>query len=137
LAQEYFSWKTTTDSRNFCVIENLNPTEDGLFPLYVWVRCGEFVLQNGKLKGLSGKSVPAKINYQNHLSFYDINKMSHEVPRSGSLYSKDIKAIFPLNVQKVIFGFDIANLVNISKKLSQLRLVVWSNNENEQKNYLL
>ena len=119
LTQKYFSWKTTTDSRNFCVIENLNPTENGLFPLYVWVRCGEFILQNGKLKELSGKSVPAKINYPNHLSFYDISKMSYEVPRSGSLYSKDIKTIFPLNAQKVIFNFDIANL---NKKIESIAL---------------
>ncbi|MBU4601093.1 hypothetical protein L6307_03615 [Candidatus Parcubacteria bacterium] len=111
LTQKYFSWKTTADSRNFCVIGNLNPTEDGLFPLYVWVRCGEFIMQNGELKELSGKSVPAKINYPNELSYRDINKMSHESPRDGSLYPKDIKTIFPLNVQEVIlFGFNIANL---------------------------
>ena len=110
LTQKCFSWKTTTDSRNFCVIENLNPTENGLFPLYVWVRCGEFILQNGKLKELSGKSVPAKIIYPNQLSFYDLDKFSYEVPGNGSLYSKDIKTIFPLNAQKMIFGFDINNL---------------------------
>ncbi len=110
LTQKYFSWKTTTDSRNFCVIENLDPTEEGLFPLYVWVRCGEFVLQNGKLKELSGISVPAKINYPNELSFYDLSKFSYEAPRDGSLYSKDIKTIFPSNVQKRIADFDSKNI---------------------------
>ncbi|TSC95761.1 MAG: hypothetical protein Athens101410_348 [Parcubacteria group bacterium Athens1014_10] len=110
LTQEYFSWKTTTDSRNFCVIENLNPTEEGLFPLYVWVRCGEFILQNGKLKELSGVSVPTKIDYPNELSFYDMSKMSHEAPRDGLLYSKDIKTIFPLNVQNRIADFDSKNI---------------------------
>ena len=119
LTQKYFSWKTTTDSRNFCVIENLSPTENGLFPLYVWVCCGEFILQDGKLKELSGLSVPAKIDYQNLLSFYDLNKFSYEVPRDGSLYSKDIKTIFPLNAQKVIFDFDIANL---NKKIKLITL---------------
>ena len=110
LTQKYFSWETTAESSNFCVIENLNPTKDGLFPLYVWVRCGEFVMQNGKLQELSGLSVPAKINYPNHLSFYDINKMSHEVPRDDSLYLEDIKTIFPLNVQKRILDFDNADI---------------------------
>ncbi len=111
LTQKYFSWKTTTDSRNFCVIENLNPEKDLLFPLYVWVRCGEFTLQNGELKELSGSSGPAKIDYPNELSYRDISKMSHEAPRDGSLYSKDIKTIFPLDVQQeIIFGFNIANL---------------------------
>jgi len=110
LTQKSFSWKTTIDSRNFCVIENLNPEKDLLFPLYVWVRCGEFILQNGKLKELSGISVPAKIDYPNELSYRDLSKMSHEAP-NGSLYSKDIKTIFPSNVQEVIlFGFNIANL---------------------------
>jgi len=110
LTQKYFSWETTTDSRNFCVIENLNPTENGLFPLYVWVRCGEFIMQNGKLKELSGLSVPTKIDYPNQLSFYDISKFSYEVPRDGSLYSKDIKTIFPLDVQDRIADFDSKNI---------------------------
>ena len=109
LTQKYFSWKITTDSCNFCVIENLNP-ENTLFPLYVWVRCGEFILQDGKLKELSGKSVPIKINYPNHLSFYDISKFSYEVPGNGSLYLKDIKTIFPPNVQDRITDFNITNL---------------------------
>ena len=112
LTQEYFSWKTTADSHNFCVIENLNPTEARLFPLYVWARCEEFVLQDGKLKELSGKSAPVKINYPNHLSFYDINKFSYEAPRAGSLYLEDIKTIFPLNVQKIILDFDSSNINN-------------------------
>jgi len=118
LTQKYFSWKTTTDSRNFCVIENLNPKND-LFPLYVWVRCGEFILQNGKLKELSGISVPAKIDYPNELSFYDLSKFSYEVPRDGSLYSKDIKTIFPLNVQRQIADFNSANL---NKKIESIAL---------------
>jgi len=66
------------------------------------------------------------------LSFYDINKMSHETPRSGSLYSKDIKAIFPPNVQKVIFSFYIANPVNASKKLESVALSGLGNKENNE-----
>jgi len=118
LTQKYFSWKIVADSHNFCVIENLNP-EDTLFPLYVWVRCGEFILQDGKLKELSGMSVPAKINYPNHLSFYDLSKFSYEVPGNGSLYLEDIKTIFPLNVQDKIADFDITNL---NKKIEMVAL---------------
>ena len=80
-------------------------------------RLAEFVIQNEKLKELSGKSAPAKINYPNQLSFYDISKMSYEVPRGGSLYSEDIKTIFPLNVQEVIFNF---NHININKKIEAI-----------------
>jgi len=129
LTQKYFSWKTTTDSRNFCVIENLNPTEEGLFPLYVWTRCGEFILQNGKLKELSGLSVPAKINYPNELSFYDLNKFSYEVPRDGLLSSKDIKTIFPLNVQRQIADFDSKN---INSRIEAIA-VDWFRTENSNK----
>lgn len=110
LTQKSFSWKTTTNSRNFCVIENLNPEKNLLFPLYIWVRCGEFIMQNGELKELSGSSGPAKIDYPNLLSYRDISKMSHEAPRDGSLYSKDIKTIFPLKAQEAIFDFDDASL---------------------------
>lgn len=127
LTQKYFSWKTTVDSRNFCVIENLNPTEDGLFPLYVWVRCGEFILQNGKLKELSGSSGPAKINYPNELSYRDLSKMSHEAPRDGSLYPKEIKTIFPLNAQRQIVDFNIADL---NKKIESIALSGFGNTYN-------
>ncbi|MCK5061982.1 hypothetical protein KAR28_05565 [Candidatus Parcubacteria bacterium] len=119
LTQEYFSWKTATKNHNFCVIENLDPSGSGLFPLYAWVRCGEFIVQNGKLKELSGKSAPAKINYPNELSFYDLSKFSYEAPRDGSLYLEDIKTIFPLNVQKIILNFDSGNL---NKKIKVLAL---------------
>lgn len=119
LTQEFFSWKTTADSQNFCVIENLDPKKDQLFPLYIWARCGEFTLQEGKLKELSGSSGPAKIDYPNLLSYRDLSKMSYQAPRDGSLYSKDVKTIFPLNVQEAIFGFDRANL---NKKIEMVAL---------------
>ena len=119
LTQKYFSWKTTSDSNNFCVIENLNPTEDGLFPLYVWARCGEFIMQNGEPKELSGMSAPVKINYPNHLSFCDLSKFSYEVPRDGSLYIEDVKTIFPLNSQKAVLNF---NGVSLNKKIEEIAL---------------
>lgn len=119
LTQNYFNWKTTANSRNFCVIENLDPTEDGLFPLYIWARCGEFIFQNENIKELSGISTPVKIDYPNELSYYNINKMSYKTPRDGSLYSKDIKIIFPLNVQKQIADF---NSADINKKIEAVAL---------------
>lgn len=94
LSQKYFSWKTQTDSQNFCVIKKLMPEND-LFPLYIWARCGEFSLANGEVKELSGTSLPVKINYPNELSYYDLEKFSCEVPRDGSANGDDIKKIFP------------------------------------------
>jgi hypothetical protein len=105
LSQENFSWKTVDDSRNFCIFENLN-SENGLFPFYLWLRCGEFIMEGEEVKGKSGMSGPVKINYPNKLSFYDLQKFSHVFPRDGSLYSEDIKNIFPSNLQERIKNFD-------------------------------
>jgi len=105
LSQERFSWKTVDDSCNFCIFENLN-SENGLFPFYLWLRCGEFIIDGKEVKEKSGMSGPVKIDYPNELSFYDLQKFSHVAPRNGSLYSEDIKNIFPSNLQERIKNFD-------------------------------
>jgi hypothetical protein len=105
LTQEKFSWKTSENSKNFCTIDNLQP-ENELFPLYVWVFCGEYLFQDGELRELSGSSGPVKIDYPNELSFYDLNKFSYEAPGDGEKHAQDIKQIFPLNVQSKIFNYD-------------------------------
>lgn len=118
LTQKYFSWQTKANSRNFCAIENLDPGS-GLFPLYVWALCEEFYMENGELKEGSGVSVPAKINYPNQLSFYDLSKFSYEVPGDGNQNPKDIRAIFPVNVQARIFSYNIEILNQKIKKIAR------------------
>ncbi len=110
LTQKHFSWKTAPDSYNFCAIENLNPEND-LFPLYVWAYCGEYIIQDGRLKTLSGSSGPVKINYPNELSFYDLKRFSYEAPGDGSQYFQDIKKIFPEKVQQRVLNFDRENII--------------------------
>lgn len=105
LTQEKFSWKTTDNSQNFCTIDNLQPEKE-LFPLYIWVFCGEYSFQNGELKELSGSSGPVKINFPNELSYYNLSKFSHEAPGNGDKYVQDIKQIFPLDIQSKIFNYD-------------------------------
>ncbi|MDD5569346.1 MAG: hypothetical protein PHG23_02960, partial [Candidatus Pacebacteria bacterium] len=105
LSQEYFSWKTADNSRNFCVFANLNPESD-LFPLYLWVRCGEFAVENGELKELSGTSLPIKIDYPNELSYYDISKFLYTAPRDGTFNGSDIEKIFPENVRQYMSSMD-------------------------------
>jgi len=124
LTQKYFSWKTTTNSHNFCVIENLNPTKEGLFPYYVWARCGEFIIRDGALKELSGSSGPVKIDYPNELSFYDLNRFSYESPGDGSQYVEDIKRIFPEQVQTRIFNFQQDGIDEINRKI-EMAAVEW------------
>lgn len=97
LSRKELSWKTQEGSSNFCIFQNLAPEKE-LFPLYLWVRCSEYKMENGQLKELSGTSVPVKIDYPNELSYYDLDKFLISIPRDGSLYDKDVKTIFPQEI---------------------------------------
>jgi len=107
-SQKDFAWTTESGSKNICVFENLG-NKDSLFPLSLWVRCGEFSIKENTLTELSGISVPVLIDYPNILSFYDPQKMSHTKPRDGNLYDKDIKNIFPKEVQKKILNHHVSD----------------------------
>jgi len=124
LTQKLFSWKTKDDSHNFCVIENLKPDNE-LFPLYVWACCGEYIIQDGELKELSGSSGPKKINYPNELSFYDLSKFSYEAPGDGSHYPEDIRKIFPEDVQQRIFNFDRENIIKRIENIAFTNILSW------------
>jgi hypothetical protein len=104
LTQKEVSWQTQENSHRFCSIENLAPQKE-LFPYYIWVYCGEYIIEDGQLKELSGASLPAKINYPNELSFYDLSRFSHEIPLDGADYGASIKEIFPEEVQREIADF--------------------------------
>lgn len=124
LSQKHFSWKTRDDSFNFCAIENLG-LKDGLFPLYIWAYCGEYVFESGILKTLSGSSLPAKINYPNELSFYNLNKFSYETPGDGSRYTEDIMRIFPEDIQQKIFDFDTKNIIKRAENVALANIQSW------------
>lgn len=110
LSKQDFSWKTEEGSTNFCVFQNLYPEKE-LFPIYIWIRCGEFKMVEGELKELSGMASPVKIDYPNELSYYDIEKFSYEKPGDGSLYDKDMKRIFPEEIWPRM-SFDLTALNN-------------------------
>jgi len=124
LTQKRFSWKTIDDGQNFCMVENLNPEKE-LFPLYFWAYCGEYAIQDGKLKTLSGSSGPVKIDYPNELSFHDLSRFSYEAPGDGSDYLEDIKRIFPEAVQQKIFNFDRRNIINRTEMFALNNMLVW------------
>lgn len=104
LTQKEFSWKTESDSRNACVFERLS-SDNILFPSPLWVYCSEYKIKDGDIVRLSGMTGPALIDYPNELSFFDIDRFSHQAPRDGSLYSKDIKKIFSKDVQEKILNY--------------------------------
>lgn len=124
LTQEYFSWKTIDDSFNFCVIDNLD-FENEIFPLYLWVYCGGYILENDELKNLSGFSGPVKINYPNELSFYDFRRFSYEAPRDGSLYIEDIKDMFPENIQQKILNYDASIIIKKTENIAHSNILLW------------
>lgn len=124
LTQKHFSWKTQDASFNFCAIENLKPKNE-MFPLYIWAYCGEYILQDGKLKTLSGSSGPVKINYPNELSFYDLGKFSYEAPQDGSRYAQDIRKIFPEDAREKIFNYDRKNIIKKAEDIALANISAW------------
>jgi hypothetical protein len=103
LTQKAFSWKTANDSQNICVFENLG-SKDDLFPLSLWVHCQEYKIEGENVLELSGFSGPVLVNYPNELSYFSVDKFTHQSPRDGSLYGEDVKKIFPNDVQDRIFN---------------------------------
>lgn len=125
LTEKHFSWKNRDDSHNFCTIENLKSGKE-LFPLYIWAYCGEYVIEDDKLKTVSGSSGPAKINYPNELSYYDLSKFSYEAPGDGADYSKDVKTIFPEDIQKKIFDHDVDGLKIKAENYAYTNITNWN-----------
>lgn len=102
--QPDFSWQTVEGSKNICVFDKLD--DNDLFPHYLWVYCQEYIWENGKLKELSGASLPAKIDYPNELSFFDITRFTHEIPGNGTDYPIDIRKIFPDDIENLALSYD-------------------------------
>lgn len=125
LTEKHFSWKNREDSHSFCTIENLKPNQE-LFPLYIWAYCGEYIIEDNTLKTVSGSSGPVKINYPNELSYYDLSKFSYEAPRDGSDYSKDIKIIFPKDVQQKIFEHNVEDLIERAENHAFTNISNWN-----------
>lgn len=64
--------------------------------VYIWALCEEYYSKQGVLTQGTGASLPVA------LVFKKCEIVEHKEPRDGSLYSQDIKAIFPSDVQKEI-----------------------------------
>ncbi len=69
--------------------------------LYVWVFAQEFYVKGNMLEKGTGKSCPAVLK-TGPGNAEEIDIIGHKLPRSGSLYSKDIRKMFPSEVQKAI-----------------------------------
>lgn len=137
LTQKDFSWQNHEDSHRFCSIENLGPKKE-LFPFYFWVFCGEYIIQDGQLKNLSGASLPAKINYPNELSFYNLSLFFHEIPLDGFDWEKSVKEIFPKEVQKEITNFRkegrVKEIIEKNEDQAWINILAWEEIKSAIKN---
>lgn len=118
-------WQTQENSSHLCIFQNLE-VGNNLFPLSLWVYCQEYlILEDGKIEKLSGASLPVLVDYPNELSFYDLEKMTYEIPKDGADYGPSIKEIFSENVWERIFSHnqEIEKLVNeFNKRVSEQNL---------------
>lgn len=120
--QPDFSWQTVEDSKNICVFDKLDTSE--LFPHYLWVQCSEYKLVNGKIRELSGSSMPAKIDYPNELSNFDQTKFTHEIPGDGTAYTEDIKRIFPDDIQDLAIRYDATAISEHLRQVAENDLTI-------------
>jgi hypothetical protein len=75
----------------FCAYEPLNAQAEG--KIYLWVLCEEYYLEQGALMPGSGASLPVALLVQESNGRYEISGLL--VPRDGTGYGIDVRAIFP------------------------------------------
>ena len=117
LNQPSLSWKTVSNSKNFCVFKNLDATNIH-FPVSLWVQCGEFTVKDNKLEQHSGSSGPVLVDYSLEKGYI------MQTPKDGSLYAPDIRTIFPKKVQEKIFNQDATLNGNRLKALAEKELLL-------------
>ena len=72
---------------------------------FLWVFCIEYQLDGDEIVEMSGSSGPVWLDYPNELSYFDIQRFTHKSPGDGASYSKDIRMIFPKNIQDKILKY--------------------------------
>lgn len=95
-----------------CEILGAGPRE-----IYVWVYAQEFYKQQDVLEKGTGLSCPVVLTVDSQ-DDREPWVIGHRLPRDGSLYSQDIKAMFPGSVQHLVNGIqqgqtipELSNLV--------------------------
>ncbi|MBD2576824.1 hypothetical protein [Oscillatoria sp. FACHB-1406] len=73
-------------------------TEGNTEQLYLWVLCQEFYQKNGKLEQGTGSSSPVRLTVAR--SPQEFKVLSHQQPRSGTLYAEDLQKMFPERIIK-------------------------------------
>lgn len=85
--------KGFTSFKTYLIVEK----EDSL-TVYAWVYASKFYFEDGRIIEDSGYSIPHKFVLLKLSDDYYV--IDSSIPRDGSYYAKDIKAIFPYEVRK-------------------------------------
>ena len=97
--KRYEDSKTFVSMRVFLIEEK---EKEEKYNIYAWVLEGKYYLDGDEIKQDSGFSIPHKFVVEKIDGIFKVT--DYKIPRDGSYYVKDIKDIFPRNVEKSIFG---------------------------------
>lgn len=96
-SKKYEDSKTFVSMRVF-LIEEMKKEEK--YNIYAWVLEGKYYLDGDEIKQDSGFSIPHKFVVEKIDGVFKVT--DYKIPRDGSYYVKDIKDIFPRDVEKSI-----------------------------------
>ena len=97
-SKRYEDSKTFVSMRVFLIEEN---EKEEKYNIYAWVLEGKYYLDGDEIKQDSGSSIPYKFVVKKIDNQFKV--VDYKIPRDGSYYPKDIKDIFPYDVEKSIF----------------------------------
>ena len=86
------------------------------YDVYAWVVSEKYYLENGEIKEDSGYSIPYKFTVEKNDGSFMVTDLI--IPRDGSLYSVDMKEIFPYSVRNDM------NNVHTDGTVERLRLEI-------------
>lgn len=94
----------SADGEILCTYRTLGESDVTAQPVhtYVWALCGDFALEGGKIT--KGKIVSSPVDLVARRRNGGIEIASHKMP-SEENYRRDVKDIFPSQIQNLIFGY--------------------------------
>ena len=87
----------------FCAYEPLNAEQGAEGKIYLWALCLEYYLEQGSLIPGSGVSSPVALRIQEKNGHYEV--IGHLVPRDGTYYGPDVRAVFPQSAWSQIYYY--------------------------------
>ena len=82
------------------------------FYVYVWALIESYYVQDGKVVGNSGSSMPYKFTIKNS------EIVDYEIPEDGSYYAKSIKRIFPIDI-RVKLNDDLVDSAKLDNEVKE------------------